>query len=142
MTFFAVTALLVSLSGELPQPVPTLGPSSTYVVMARKRSNNKWDESKVARDENGRFVAWSMYIEGGGQKIERSGPDLPRRVPQPAPDVNPYTNQPYPRGMTPSHQRLIDMKRQWDRQMYENQQNNTISPTQFSSRRTRKPRIA
>ena len=31
--------------------------------MARKSSKNKWDESKVKRDESGRFIAQANHVE-------------------------------------------------------------------------------
>ena len=103
--------------------------------MAR-RAKRKWNEANVTRDENGRFVAWSMHIEAGGKTIRRSGPDTPSPRTTPRPAVNPYTNQPYAPGMTPGHQRLIDMKGRWDQQMFRNQQNNQ------GARRRRKPKTA
>lgn len=105
--------------------------------MARS-AKKKWDESKVTRDESGRFVAqaYHMDIQVGGQRIQRSGQNPPQSIPAPQPVVNPYTNQPYAPGMTPGHQKLIDMKSRWDQQMFRNQQNNQ------SARRSRKPKNA
>lgn len=95
--------------------------------MAKK----KWDENKVSRDESGRFVSWSMDIQVGGQRIQRSGPD-PSRPSAPAVQGNPYGNR-YAPGMTPAHQNMIDMKRQLDEKMWRNQQNNTVNRTTLSS---------
>jgi len=99
--------------------------------MARS-AKKKWDEGKVTRDENGRFVAQSFHmdIQVGGQRIQRSG------------QTNPYNDIPYAPGMTPQHQQMIDLKRQLDQRMFRNQQNNTVNPTRLSARRSRKPKIA
>jgi hypothetical protein len=104
------------------------------------RSKKKWDESSVTRDENGRFVAWSMDIQVGGQRIQRSGSDAPQYRQPPA--QAPYGQQ-YPPGMTPQHQNMIELKRQLDQKMWENQQRNTVWPAKLSSRRTsKKPKSA
>ena len=101
------------------------------------RSKKKWDESSVTRDENGRFVAWSMDIQVGGQRIQRSGPNV-QQPPRPA-----SSRPPAPIGISPSHQKMIDMKQRWNQQMLENLRNNRVSPTTHSSRRSsKKPKIA
>jgi hypothetical protein len=95
--------------------------------MAKSR---RFDESKVTRDANGRFVSWSMDIQVGGQRVQSSGPDARPKPSRPAPS-------PYPPALSPSHQNMMDLNRQLRERMIRDLRNNTISPTEFSYKRRR-----